>query len=224
MSYNIIVYYNNKMYNTQNNNHFKIVIVLDESGSMLEIEKNIINSLNIFISDQKQIIEKPATLTLVKFNDEVNTVIDDIELKYIESLTDEDYKPNGYTALYDAIGNTIVKFPYEKDLLLVVITDGHDNASVQFNLEDIKKMLDVNKEENNWSYVYLCNNLSTFEQGKSLGLDINDKCSNLIENSENFDNFISNNLNNAIKNYRKVNESVQTQLNLQYNNNNKKNC
>ena len=65
------------------NNLFKIVIILDESGSMESVRNNMIKSINDLIKEQKQIKERPASFTLVKFNHLVNRVIKNISLEEI---------------------------------------------------------------------------------------------------------------------------------------------
>ena len=127
-----VVVSTNKPSYLQNNNDkpvtfddfFKIVIVLDESGSMVCIRDQIIKSINDLISEQKQIKERPATFTLVKFSDGVNRIIINKLLTNVHELSYSDYNPSGSTALYDAIGSTIDWFRNEKDVLMVTcLTD-----------------------------------------------------------------------------------------------------
>ncbi len=111
------------------NNFFKIVIVLDESGSMESVKDSIRNSINDLIQEQKQIKSRPATFTLVKFNENVNRVIKNKPLDSVDLLTSVDYRPNGATALYDCIGDTIDWYRNEKVVLTVIVTDGQENGS-----------------------------------------------------------------------------------------------
>ena len=128
---------------------FKIVIVLDESGSMQPIRSQIIRSINDLITEQKQIEERPATFTLVKFNNNVNRVMTNKLLKNVHNLDSSDYTPNGSTALYDAIGDTIQWFRNEKDVLMVIVTDGQENASTKYTKHQINKLIDEKKLNNN---------------------------------------------------------------------------
>jgi Mg-chelatase subunit ChlD len=195
------------------NNFFKIVIVLDESGSMGNIKDKMRNSINDLINEQKQVKGRPATFTLVKFNDRVNRVIKNKPLDQIDSLASDDYTPDGPTALYDAIGNTISWFRNEKDVLMVIVTDGQENASTRYDKYSVNELIDEKKRNNNWSYVYLSCDLSTFDQGNRIGLRESSLVSNCVVSQEKYGDFISNRLNSAISNCRRTGASVQSQLN-----------
>jgi hypothetical protein len=193
-------------------NFFKIVIVLDESGSMMSVKHQIIKSLNDLIMEQKAITERPTTFTLVKFNDHVNRVMSNKLLSDVHKLTLFDYNPNGSTALYDAIGDTITWFGQHRDLLLVIVTDGEENASTKYTKEQVNKMIDEKKNKNNWTYVYLSSDSNTEMQGNNMGLYKSSHASNCCVEQNNFGSFIGNSLNSAISGFRKKGISVQSQL------------
>lgn len=83
-----------------------IVIVLDESGSMGVIKDDVIGSFNQFLKTQKADGDD-AFITLVKFNDSVNRVIERDVLSKAEEINNTSYSPCGMTALYDAIANAV---------------------------------------------------------------------------------------------------------------------
>lgn len=197
----------------ESNDKFKIVVVLDESGSMESIRKNMLDSLNDLIKEQKQIKERPATFTLIKFNDKINKKMENMPLEETNLLSSEDYTPNGATALYDAIGYTINRFRNERDVLMVIITDGQENSSKQYNKQYVSTKLDEKKKYNNWSYVYLSCDLQTFEQGTGMGLNNSAFSSNVQIRQESYGSYISKNLNSALSNFRRKGVSVQSQLN-----------
>ena len=194
-------------------NFLKIVVILDESGSMDVIRNDMIKSINSFVKEQKQIKGKPATFTLIKFNGSINRVIKNKNLNEIEDLNNNDYVPNGNTALYDCIGDTINWFRNEKDVLLVVVTDGMDNASRTYNKYQVMNSLDEKRKTNNWSYVYLSNDLTTVKQGDDLGFKNSSFASNCYVDTAKYGDFVSRKLNSAVSNYRQYNLSVQSQLN-----------
>ena len=51
---------------------FKIVIVLDESGSMSDIRNDMIKAINSLIKEQKEVEGQTALFSLVKFNNKIN--------------------------------------------------------------------------------------------------------------------------------------------------------
>jgi hypothetical protein len=192
---------------------FKIVMILDESGSMDTIRNDMIKAINDLITEQKQIKNRPCRFTLVKFNDEITRKIKNVDLAEVSHLSLADYKPDRSTALYDAIGNTVDWFRYEKNVLLVIVTDGQENASRKYTKSQITEMLDEKQKNRGWSYVYLSNDLSTAAQGDGIGLKESSWASNQVVNQSAFGDYCSKNLNSAISNFRKTGLSVQSQLN-----------
>ena len=194
-------------------NIFKIVVILDESGSMAGDKARMLESLNGLISEQKQVKGRPATFTLVKFNNKINRKIVNTLIENVRPLTSEDYVPDGSTALYDAIGDTINWFRNEHDVLMVIVTDGEENASRSYDREKVFRMIDEKKNHNNWSYVYLSNDLQTLKQGRSLGMNLDRQTTCQYMDKEKLAKYVSYDVSNAIKNYRENGLSVQSQLN-----------
>jgi len=190
---------------------FKIVVILDESGSMESIRKDMIKALNDLIKEQKQ-LDRPCQFTFVKFNDNVKRVIENTDLKNVREFTLEDYRPDKLTALYDAIGETIDWFRYESDVLMVIITDGQENASKKYNKKQIFDLLDEKKKYRNWTYVYLSNDLTNSAQGTHIGLDNSAYSANCVVDQNRYGDYVSQTLNRAIFNHRAFGHSVQSQL------------
>lgn len=190
----------------------KIVIILDESSSMMPIRENIIKSINDLISEQKNVKGKSATFTLVKFNNNINKVITNKLLTNVQGLSYSDYNPSGFTALYDAIGEVINWFRNEREVLMVIVTDGQENSSKRYTKTEINKMIDEKRDKNNWTYVYLSSDLNTQIQGNNIGLQQSNYTSNCCVGQNNFGKFIGKSLNSAITGYREKGVSVQSQL------------
>jgi hypothetical protein len=197
----------------EHSDNYKIVIVLDESGSMGHIKNDIITSINELIKEQKNIPDRKCNFTLVKFADSTKKLINNINLDNVSELTSKDYEPNGSTALYDAIGETINLFRYETNVLMVVVTDGEENASKSYTSEIITSMLAEKQKYRGWTYIYMCNDLKTSSQGTKLGLENNSYSSNCVVDQNNYGLFLSKNINQAITNHRVKGISVQSQLN-----------
>lgn len=170
-----------------------------------------IKAINDLITEQQQ-LDRPCRFTLVKFNGSVHHVIENRNLKDVKPLSIEDYAPDKTTALYDAIGSTIDWFRYESNVLMVIVTDGQENASTKYSKEQIMQELDEKRKFREWTYVYLSNDLSNSEQGMSLGFDNSVTSTNSVTPQANFKSYISQKLNNAIYNYRAYGRSVQSQL------------
>ena len=96
---------------SSNSKNIKVVMVLDESGSMEVNKIEIIQTVNNFIkSQQEEKIEGECLFTLITFNDKIRTVINNKQIQEISPVTKSDYNPNAFTALYDAMGFAINKF------------------------------------------------------------------------------------------------------------------
>jgi len=198
----------------EHNDKFKIVVILDESGSMESLRDDMLKALNDLIKEQKQINERPATFTLVKFNNKISRVKENEPLETSTLLEKSDYVPTGSTALYDAIGCTINRFRFEKDVLMVIITDGQENASRKYSKDYVADRIEQKKKDN-WSFVYLSCDLSTARQGEDVGIVRSSNCSNIVSDVYSYGNYLSNNLNSAISNFRTRGISIQEQLNKQ---------
>jgi hypothetical protein len=194
--------------------NFKIVMIIDESGSMDVIRDDIIGSVNSFVSGQQK--EKgtvPTTFTLIKFNNSVKTIINNKELSDVKKLEREDYVPGGGTALFDAIGNTIKKWNKVKNVLMVIVTDGQENSSKYYSKDEINEMIKDKKTNNGWTYVYLSNDLSVAEQGNEIGLCTSGYVTNATIKRECMADYIMHDLNDATTSYRAGKSSVQKVLN-----------
>lgn len=74
-------------------------------------------------------------------------------IKDVEKITRKEYCPNGRTALFDAVGNTVTELSKNESVkknkvMFVVITDGYENASKEFKKYDVKKLIDEKTKEN----------------------------------------------------------------------------
>lgn len=148
----------------------EIVIVLDRSGSMASIAKATVEGFNTFLNEQKN-AEGQAYLTLVQFDDRYEVNYKSIPIKEVpELISGETFVPRGSTAMLDSIGRTINEMNTDKDVVFVIITDGHENSSKEFKPEAIKKMIETLERENKWKFVYLGANQDSIFIGNSIGV------------------------------------------------------
>lgn len=147
-----------------------IVAVLDRSGSMMNLQTEVINSFNEFVRGEKTKANKNDTLSLVLFDDHYDMVWDSIKLKDVPELTSKLYFARGMTALNDAIGKTINTFSKKKNILFLIQTDGYENASQEWTNETLKKEV-KKKTEKGWKFVFTGANIDSFAEGASRGFD-----------------------------------------------------
>ena len=147
-----------------------IVFVMDASGSMINMGQEPIEGLNAFYEKQKKSGE--FTSTLVFFNSDVNFHHQNIDGKDIPSLSEKDYRRDGMTALYDAIGKSI---EYQRNIktenvIFVILTDGLENASREYRKNTIKTLIKEMEEKHMWTFIYLGANQDAFAVSQGLGI------------------------------------------------------
>lgn len=154
------------------------LIILDASGSMSSIEKEAIGAVNETIQTirnaQKKNEGQEHFLSLVVFNsDEVKTVYNCVEADKVEELTSKQYCPSSCTPLYDAMGNALTalqkKVAENDNVLVTIVTDGYENASVEYNSTSINALVDSLKKKN-WLFAYIGANQDAKAVGRSMGI------------------------------------------------------
>lgn len=146
-----------------------IIMILDESGSMGAIRNDIIGSVNTFIEEQQNLKKDNTTFTFVKFNTVVTMKIEKLPLQDVKFITQSDFTPTGGTALYDAVGNVINKYDDDKNVCVIIVTDGEENSSREFTHTKVTQFLE-RKKTDGWKFIYLSADLSTAKQGAGLGI------------------------------------------------------
>lgn len=152
-----------------------ISFVLDETGSMQVVKSLTVAGFNEYVETLRA--EKNAgdmRFTLTKFNSEkVEIVHDGVKLDKVELLTEASYNPAHLTPLYDAIGRTIraIESKSKKSNVLIVIqTDGQENASGEFTRDGIFGLINEKKKAG-WTFVFLGADQDAWLTGQALGLD-----------------------------------------------------
>ena len=161
------------------NNITELVFVLDRSGSMHGLEQDTVGGFNALIEKQKT-VEGKCFVTTVLFNGEMRTVHDRLELAEIPPMTEKDYQPGGCTALLDALGDTIRhiarihKYARPEDVpehtLFVIMTDGLENASHRYTGDEVRRLVEHEKEKYGWEFLFLAANIDAAEAAGRCGI------------------------------------------------------
>lgn len=152
-------------------NALTIHIVLDRSGSMQSVKDDTIGAFNEYVKTvAKESPESRLSLTIFD-TQSVDTIIDNEKITDVRPLTTDSYQPRGGTPLYDAIGKVVPKLATAggKKKALVILTDGQENSSTEYNKDSIKKLLDERQERDNWLVIYLGANQDAFHEGAKFG-------------------------------------------------------
>lgn len=155
-----------------------IIFIIDESGSMATCATDVRGGFNTYV-EKLQGDGNDYSLTAIKFGTTVRPLFANLTLDQVPTLTPENYMPLDSTALYDAIGHGLdeakkqwgtEKKPYgEERVLFIVMTDGFENASKQFNKETITARMKRREEAGNWTFVYLGADQDAWAAASGLG-------------------------------------------------------
>jgi hypothetical protein len=116
---------------------------------------------------------KAALFALTKFNsDKIELVYDGIPLEKVEPLSGQNYHPVAITPLYDAIGKTINALKtknQESPVLIVIQTDGQENASREFSKKMVKDLIEE-REKSGWTFAFLGADIDAFTAASAIGI------------------------------------------------------
>jgi uncharacterized protein YegL len=148
----------------------RIILMLDESGSMGNQRTTAIDAVNLFISKQKE--ESPGDICLVDFitfNDDWKRIITNTKIEDMKPIELASYNPNGGTALYDSLWGVIDKHITEPEVMLVVMTDGCDTSSSHHDRGQLKERLVSLNKEKDWQIVWLGADVTVMQEGIDSG-------------------------------------------------------
>lgn len=174
------------------NNVTELVFILDRSGSMHGLEGDTIGGFNSMIEKQKA-QDGECYVSTVLFDDVSEVLHDRVRLSEVPVMTDRDYTVRGCTALIDAIGGAIHhignvhKYARPEDVpehtVFVITTDGQENASHRYKADEVKRMIERQKERYGWEFLFIGANIDAVETAARYGID-RDRAVNYNADSE----------------------------------------
>ena len=160
----------------------EVVFILDRSGSMSGLEADTIGGFNSMIAKQKK-EEGEAYISTVLFDDQTEVLYDRVPIQRVEPMNDNQYYVRGCTALLDALGGAIHhignvhKYAREEDrpekTLFIITTDGMENASHKYSYDKVKRMVERQKKEYGWEFLFLGANIDAIEVAGRFGIAAN---------------------------------------------------
>ena len=153
-----------------------ITMVIDRSGSMQSIRSDAEGGVNSFIEQQRN--EPGETLlTLVQFDAKYDFVERGTPISQVKPYQ---LVPRGSTALLDAVGRAInetgarLSAMPESDrpalVVFVIVTDGQENSSREFQRSQIRQMIEHQQSAYNWQFTFLAANQDAFAEGAAMGI------------------------------------------------------
>jgi ADP-ribosylglycohydrolase len=147
--------------------------LLDRSGSMSSIADDVTGGFDQFFDEQRS-LGRDLEVTLVQFDgqDPQEVVLDAVDLAAVPSLRGR-FQPRGNTPLYDALGHLLdraeVAGGVGADQLVVVLTDGYENASRRWTRAEIFARI-TRLQEQGWTFVFLGANQDSYATGRDVGV------------------------------------------------------
>ena len=160
------------------------LIVLDKSGSMSSIRQAAFTGCNEVLGGIKAAAEKHADtqehfVSLMLFDTEsMPYILDMVPAAQIQLMKEEQFVPCACTPLLDAIGMSLTRLEtevkkYERALASVtIITDGYENASTEYNAQQIHQLIGRLKEQEGWNFAFMGANQDVTKVSVELNIDV----------------------------------------------------
>lgn len=157
-----------------------ILLILDRSGSMSVIAQETCTTTNNYVDEQKK-LPGQASISMLLFNNEWHWVNRIAPLSDAPKLVvNANYIPDGFTAMFDAIGTGIKETGTQLEalpedqrpdrVLCVIMTDGQENASKVYSQAQIKQMVEHQEKTYAWKFVFLGANIDSYGVSASIGI------------------------------------------------------
>lgn len=164
-----------------NQNKTEIVVALDSSGSMDSIRKAMESGFKEYIQRQRK-EGGECVVSIYAFNSfwlSMNFVTK-FEERSVHNVYSLGLRPGGGTPLIDGVCTTIDKvgrrLADKKEserpsrVIFLIVTDGLENASQEFKLENLQSKINRQTDDYKWTFVYLGANQDAFAEGSNYGV------------------------------------------------------
>ena len=157
----------------------ELVFVLDKSGSMAGLESDTIGGFNAMLEKQKAVAGE-CRITTVLFDHRCQLLHDRIDIRAVSPMTEREYFVGGSTALLDAVGTAVHKLEAVREstaeayraekVVFVIITDGAENASREYSAPQVRAMIQRERAEHGWEFIFLGANIDAVETAERFGI------------------------------------------------------
>ena len=150
-------------------------------------EKDTMGGFNSFIEKERD-NEFNTNVTTVLFDHGYDVLYRRKPIDDVCPLTEKEYFVRGSTALLDAIGKTIISLDKEVDnkVLFVIMTDGMENASIEFSKSQIRNMIN----NHNWEFIFIGADIDSYAEAGHIGIK-KSRVANYRKSKEGYDDFFT---------------------------------
>lgn len=147
-----------------------VLFILDKTGSMIQLKDEAIVSFNEYIKSMQEDGED-YSFSLVLFSSESKELrYKGVPVSEVEPLTYSTYHCDGWTPLYDTIGEFVGNIDRQrKNVIVVILTDGLENRSTEYTLADVKKIV-ADGQERGWRFVFMGTGFDAYAEGGHYGM------------------------------------------------------
>lgn len=158
------------------------VLIMDASGSMSNARMETLNAINEQIENcriiSREMEGQSIRISLSLFNSDVKKVYANQEPQKTNLLRINDYRPDGYTALLDAVGMSIkdteaIIKPGD-DVIMLILTDGQENSSQFFTFRQIAQEIERLKATEKWTFSFMGADIDAWDLASRLNIERNE--------------------------------------------------
>jgi uncharacterized protein YegL len=158
---------------TKGHARMHVIVVQDRSGSMAHRREATISGFNEYIDGLRK-EDADIRVTLTQFDHNVENRYTAKPLHQLNSMRRSDYRIGGGTALYDAVGTTILNVKHaigsDDKVLVVIMTDGEENSSSRWTRDTVMDLMD-DKRDAGWEFIFMGAGDQSWSGGQALGFD-----------------------------------------------------
>ena len=165
------------------NNKTYYHLILDQSGSMSSCVNETISGFNEqlqMIRDMQRVhTNQQILVSLTTFNHFVHHPVNCSNPDQVQPLNKQTYVPDGTTALYDAIGESVMSLKaqagheFEKDqasAVIIILTDGYENASRLFSIKNVRNLIRELEDTGKWTFSFLGADMAAINHAENLNI------------------------------------------------------
>lgn len=151
-----------------------VLLITDKSGSMAPVQDDVREGYNSYLDNLSTDAEN-WSITSVLFDSSVFTLCTAADVAGAPRLTRDNYMPDGFTALLDAVGSGVTNLENELTLgkddkvLVVIQTDGAENASREWSFSKVRDLIQRLDGHNGWGFLFIGQGPGAWDAGHRLG-------------------------------------------------------
>ena len=153
-----------------------VLFIMDASGSMAHLANDVRGGFNEYVS-RARADGRDLRLTVTVFNtNAITQLYRDLPVADTSIvLTEDNYQPDAYTPLWDAVGSTLAAFrastvlQQEDKVIVQIETDGLENASKEHSAVSLRPVIEELKAAG-WAFVFAGTGLDNWHDAHASGL------------------------------------------------------